>query len=333
MGSETPKPTQPPSPTGLPSVRPGTGRTERGTGTFSALEAPGSAGVLQAPGRLSGPGQSFVASSLILAVGVGFWFLRAPLSAALDRLLPFTAETTDVEGEGEGNAPESRAGEGLASETDGSVGDPGAAASTVPKRVAEPERPSWTLLQVTESLETAGFALEALIRQGRDELGELEDPDGASEARAERTRRIWTNWGRTWRNRLQVIASTLPPPEACAVHAAMEPACNTLRQVLTTLDSVPIIPSTEVATAGLDEAATTLDLLLNPPEEDLEEEEGEETESDEGTDSPGQLPTAQGRGKVPSYLAMMPSMISSAPPPIESRRQSRKARATGDSHI
>ena len=38
-------------------------------------------------------------------------------------------------------------------------------------------------------------------------------------------------------------------------------------------------------------------------------------------------------GRVPSSLQMMPSMTSSAPAPIDIRRQSRKARATGDSHM
>lgn len=38
-------------------------------------------------------------------------------------------------------------------------------------------------------------------------------------------------------------------------------------------------------------------------------------------------------GSVPSILQMIPSMISSAPAPIDSSRQSRNSRATGDSHM
>src|SRR5690606_17876657 len=39
------------------------------------------------------------------------------------------------------------------------------------------------------------------------------------------------------------------------------------------------------------------------------------------------------RGSVPSSLQMIPSMISSAPPPIEASRPSRKNRETFDSHM
>ncbi len=45
------------------------------------------------------------------------------------------------------------------------------------------------------------------------------------------------------------------------------------------------------------------------------------------------LAKAHERGSVPSSLEMMPSMISSAPPPIDTRRPSRQARDTGLSQV
>ncbi|MCG8462033.1 MAG: hypothetical protein MI919_37595 [Holophagales bacterium] len=258
MGSETPKPSPP-----LPPASPR-----------------GPRGVLEAPGRLTGRAELAVGLVLIAMAGLTFWLLRAPLSAALDRLLPFTrtAESTAGDPSDEGSSLLGGGDQGL-----GGSSEPSGSTAARPPRVVEPERPSWTLVEVSESLEQAGDAISILIEQGRGELGELEDPATASEARIERTRRIWTNWGRTWSNRVEVIGATLPPAEACAVHAAMKPACTTLRQVLATLDAVPATPSIESATGGLDEAATALDLLLDPPVEEPEEgDEGDGEDDAEG---------------------------------------------------
>ena len=260
MGSETPKPS-PPRPPASPH---------------------GPRGVLEAPGSLTGRAELAVGLVLIAMAGLTFWLVRAPLSAALDRLLPFarTAESTAGDPSDEGSSLLGGDAQSL-----GGSSEPDGSAAARPPRVVEPERPSWTLVEVSESLEQAGDAISILIEQGRDELGELEDPATASEARVERTRRIWTNWGRTWRNRVEVIGGTLPPAEACAVHAAMKPACNTLRQVLATLDAVPATPSIESATGGLDQAATVLDLLLNPPvEESQEGDEGDGEDDEDGED-------------------------------------------------
>jgi len=54
-------------------------------------------------------------------------------------------------------------------------------------------------------------------------------------------------------------------------------------------------------------------------------------DADEWSSPAGRRMDLPSRGSVPISLEMICSMTSSAPPPIEARRESRKARAVGDS--
>ncbi|MEM8998513.1 MAG: hypothetical protein AAGF23_27250, partial [Acidobacteriota bacterium] len=91
--------------------------------------------------------------------------------------------------------------------------------------------------------------------------------------RAARARERYAAWARIWRNRVGQLSEQLPPARACAVHAAMDPACYQLREILTELADVADAAELDVARARLDGAATGLDLFLNPPEPEPEEEE------------------------------------------------------------
>lgn len=157
---------------------------------------------------------------------------------------------------------------------------------------SSPQPPSWSLIQVSEAVKTTAPALQTLIEEGRDEIRQFDERDGRNAQRAARAQRQWQSWGRIWLNRVAVVEKRLPPPEACAVHAAMDPACGWIRAALETARGLPETESTEAAEDLLDLAAGRLDNYLNPPEPEEPE-----------TPTDGELPptdedSANGQGPV-----------------------------------
>ena len=157
---------------------------------------------------------------------------------------------------------------------------PAVATEPAPK-VVEPKAPAWSLVQVGDAVHGAIPKLQTLIDEGRGEIPNFKAMGSKRAERAERAKRQWGAWGQIWKNRVGVVEATLPPPEACAVHAAMEPACQAIREATRTLASVPDEPNLDAARERFETTEQILDLLLNPPEPELPpEEEGEDSEAE-----------------------------------------------------
>ncbi|MEM1201902.1 MAG: hypothetical protein AAGN66_01585 [Acidobacteriota bacterium] len=205
--------------------------------------------------------------ALVTLVGLVFFASRVSLSAALDR--------------GLGGAPDPLAEErGADPLGDGPATAVAAEPPPAPK-VAEPEAPAWTLLDVEAAVKQVGGDLEILVADGRSEVPEFRDMDSGKGTRAEVMRNRWTSWGTIWRNRVGVARGQMPPMDDCAIHAAMEPACATLFGILDSLEEVPAAETTEGASEQLDAVAERVELFLRPPPEP-EEEEGEGDDGAEG---------------------------------------------------
>ena len=85
-------------------------------------------------------------------------------------------------------------------------------------------------------------------------------------------RNRWRSWGRIWQNRVNHVGRSLPPAEACDIHAALEPTCLAVREGLALLERVPLASSMDKARELLDAAAATLEQLRESQAETEEQE-------------------------------------------------------------
>lgn len=226
-------------------------------------------GVARPPLNLTPRAVAALCVGSVALVALLFALASGPLSHAVSSLAPPGTEpeataTSDADG----------------SDFDGGMEDGIDAAS--PRSVTAPRPPTWSLLQVSEGAHAVADEATALIAAGRSELSELKDPDVADAGRAERARRQWTAWARIWLNRVAVVEKKLPPSDACAVHAAMEPACRTLRRAVDELRAVADETGLEAARARLDAAETAVGVYLEPaePVEDVGDEVDPAREAD-----------------------------------------------------
>ena len=154
-----------------------------------------------------------------------------------------------------------------------------------PARVEEPREPAWTLLDVEGAVNSMPAQIEQLLDEGRSELPEFRALASRDETRSARAQERWGAWARIWRNRVGRLGGQLPPPAACAVHAAMDPACRTLRSILAQLEGVADADQLDQAQERLEETAVALDLFVNPPEPEGDGEPEEDGESADGVDA------------------------------------------------
>ena len=221
-------------------------------------QSPRAKGVSAAPAGWGAAAWWSLIVGLVLVFALLFTLAEEPFTAAFDRL-------------------EQRA--GLADD----ASDEPAVAEQTPTpsvaeeaRVEEPREPAWTLLDVEGAVSSMPPKIEQLIEEGRSELPEFRALASRDATRSARAQERWTAWARIWRNRVGRLGSQLPPPAACAVHAAMDPACQALRSILAQLESVADTDQLDQAQEQLEETAVALDLFLNPPEPEPEELESEE---------------------------------------------------------
>ncbi|MEM1180140.1 MAG: hypothetical protein AAGM22_17495 [Acidobacteriota bacterium] len=228
--------------------------------TAPGSPAPAPRGVAGHPGGLSAGAWRGAVAGLVVFFGLLFWLAAEPFTAAMARW--------DVP-----RAPEPPPEIAVAAPVPAS-----------PERVEEPREPAWTLADVEGAVSALGPQIQNLIDAGRTELPEFKALDSRDATRAARARERFTAWARIWRNRVGQLTGQLPPPEACGVHAAMDPACFQLREILGELHDVADAETLDVAEARLEGAATGLDLFLNPPEPEPEpEEDGEDAGGDGDT--------------------------------------------------
>ncbi|MEM6796223.1 MAG: hypothetical protein AAF725_19780 [Acidobacteriota bacterium] len=235
--------------------------------------SPSSPGVTGLPGGLSPRGWWGLTAALVLAGGLLFWLAREPLGDSLAALTPPLADDGVRAAAGDGGVADPGAFPNAGQpETPGSAADPALI-------TREPEAATWTLVDVSQAVKVAGENCEALVQEGLSELPEFQDFAAGSEGpRVQRERERFNAWGQIWLNRVALIGNGLPPEEACAVHAAMEPACRSLRGVLWTLESVAGADDFKTAEERLFLAEERLDFFLNPPipEDDPEALEDED---------------------------------------------------------
>ncbi len=183
--------------------------------------------------------------TVILVGGLTLYAARSAMGAALDRWLPERQEP-----------PEETSVE-------------------APLVVPEPERdaprptePEWAFVDIEVAIRPLPGSAESLIAEGRRELPQFAGLASSNETRALLIRNRWRMWGRIWSNRVEQIRRPMPPPGACAVHAALQPTCRALGDCLDILDRIPVAASIEDARALLDRAAGVLDELRAPPEDE-----------------------------------------------------------------
>ena len=187
-------------------------------------------GVDSPPAGLTAGSIGLVTLVSILVVSGLFLISATSLDETADKLWPRAEATAENDAEQPAAIDVSTA--------PGAAGTPGAGAGTSTEAPTEPKVPSWSLLQVSEAIQTAADQSTRLIAEGRSEIPEFKALSSSDTVRADRARRQWQAWTRIWRNRVAVVAKILPPTGDCAVHAAMEPACAALRETVEQLDAV-----------------------------------------------------------------------------------------------
>lgn len=208
-----------------------------------------------APSRA--PGWVLSAALILLAAG-SYFFFRQPLDEHLPRLEKRQAPAAVAPATQE-EAP-------------------------TPEVAPEPVARIWTFQEMESALEPLPEQTAALITAGREELSGFTDLDSDDEARRLRARSQWESWGRIWRNRVRAIRDQIPPMDQCGRHAALEPICDTLAAALQHLARVPLAGNAEEAAASLDLA----EVVLFPPEEDEEIDEGEVVTEEAAAEGEGQ---------------------------------------------
>ncbi|MEM8930412.1 MAG: hypothetical protein AAGE94_04525 [Acidobacteriota bacterium] len=205
----------------------------------------------------------------IAVVGSLFYLARAPLAAefGLDRLETAIASIDEpVETEA----------------TPAPIAAPIAPTADPGEATVRQVDPQWNLPRVQASVKAGGEAVEALIPQARDELRQLARLDDPDPVRADRAKRQFDTWGRTWINRLRAIAKDVPTKEDCAVHVSMAPKCKELRLALAEAVQASRETSLDGAAERLDGTAERLDRMLRPPPpEELDDDGDEESTADE----------------------------------------------------
>lgn len=220
------------------------------TGTGGSVRAPQLRGAASSPSADGSVVWAWVVTAALIVAGGGtLYAARSAVGTAFDRWLPAPG--------GAREAPE----EDLA-ET-----------APTPPPVAEDSGPEWTYADVEAAIAPLPEATLGLIEAGRGELSDFAGLSSSDETRALLIRNRWRLWGRIWHNRVTQIRGALPPLEGCLIHAALAPTCQALSDSLEQLDAVPSAERTDDAEVRFDEAFQILDLLLNPPEDELEDAE------------------------------------------------------------
>lgn len=222
-------------------------------------QPPRATGVAAAPAGLGAAAWWGLLAGLVLVFTLLFTLAAEPFTAAFERL-------------------DRRLGLDRSRQDEPPAAEPPAPASTAAPevRVEAPREPAWTLLDVEGAVRSMAPRIEELIEEGRGELPEFQALSSSDATRAARAKERWAAWARIWRNRVGRLGEQMPPPAACAVHAAMDPACRSLRSILAQLDSVAGAEQLDLARERLESAAEALELFLNPPEPPEPEQDGAE---------------------------------------------------------
>jgi hypothetical protein len=180
--------------------------------------------------------------ALVIATGLLFFALRAPLANGLDQFLPLPPPPPP----------------------------PVVIATPLPTTTLDGQKtgaPVWTLDQIRAVTTSLPSEIQGLCTEGKVELREFKDLGSTDPDRLARERNRWQSWGRIWLNRLRVLEKRLPADEACFAHPTMVAACQRLRGVLATLKRLPEMSTIAGAQRTIEQAEIDLLLLTAPPAE------------------------------------------------------------------
>lgn len=208
-----------------------TGAPARGGSTPGAAGQPaGSAW----PAFLAGVG-------LILFFGFAAWGLRAQLNKGLDKVWPLPPPPPQV-------------------------------AAKLPEQLthrpepAEPKPRVWTVGEVSAAVTTMPGEVEALVREGLQELRQLEDPGEITDtARQQRARMFFQSWGRTFENRLKLLEKRMPKPAGCAPYSSLVAHCRAINIAIDGLRRSTNMTTVAASRKTLEQTSKELQLALAPP--------------------------------------------------------------------
>lgn len=206
--------------------------------------APAPAGPPPVTGAAAGSAWPAFATGIALVLLGGFaaWGLRAPLNRGFDRIWP---------------APP----------------PPAEAPAALPPQLThrpednQPKARQWTLGEVSTAVTTLPREIEALVKEGQQELRQLEDPGELTDAmRQERARNFFKAWGRTFNNRIKLLEKKMPSTPACTPFTAMVSGCRAVNIALDGLKRATNMTTVAAARKTLDQTVKDLQTALTPPE-------------------------------------------------------------------
>lgn len=216
--------------------------TPRGPATASPGPVPAGAGpATGAPARASAWPAFATGIALVLAGGFAAYGLRSPLAKGLERVWP---------------APP----------------PPAAAPAQLPPQLQhrpeeKPKPRQWTLGEVSGAVTGLPKEIAALVKEGQQELRQLEDPGELTDAlRQERARNFFRAWGRTFNNRVKLLEKKMPSAQACAPFTAMQSGCRAIEIAIDGLHRATNMTTVAAARKTLEQTVKDLDLALHPPE-------------------------------------------------------------------
>lgn len=131
----------------------------------------------------------------------------------------------------------------------------------------QPKPRQWTLGEVSGAITTLPREIEALVKEGQQELRQLEDPGDITDAmRQERARNFFKAWGRTFNNRIKLLEKKMPSTQACTPFTAMLNGCRAINIALDGLKRATNMTTVAAARKTLDQTQKDLQVALTPPE-------------------------------------------------------------------
>jgi hypothetical protein len=131
---------------------------------------------------------------------------------------------------------------------------------------AEPKPRVWTVGEVSTAVSTMPGEIETLVREGQQELRQLEDPgEIADSARQQRARMFFQAWGRTYDNRLKLLEKRMPKAAGCAPFSSLVAHCRAINIAIDGLRRATNMTTVAASRKTLEQTSKELQLALAPP--------------------------------------------------------------------
>ena len=134
-----------------------------------------------------------------------------------------------------------------------------------------PPEPELTYEDIQAMISPLPGQLLDFVDEGLEDLSDLAEMEKTT-ARKDRVTRFYDNWKRIWNNRLTNLRAAVPPPEKCAIHAALAPTCALVEGALVRLAEVSATNDIETGREKLAGIRVMIDNFLHPPAEEPPED-------------------------------------------------------------